>query len=489
MNTDSVTMIQTTQNKVIRHITLIILSIVVLGLAGKAWAQDAVTPIDFKTAENGNGAGEPVATLDFEEDGAGADWSWATFENADNPALEIIDNPDASGINTSEKVAQFTARAEGQRWAGTRGTAPTKFIFNEEERTISIMVWKSEISDIGIKLETASNWSQGELKVANTKTEEWEEIVIDFSAFENPPEGEAFNGISVFPDFKGEGVDREQDEIVYFDNIAFNGFATVEDDANGETQVPELAAPTPTHDESDVVSVFSNAYTDVEGTNFDPRWGQATQVQIIDVDGSSVLRYSNFTFQGTELSPAIDASEMTGIRLDMWTADATAVSFTIISPGPEERLYALDITPGEWVTYHIPLSYFENVDLTDIIQMKFDGGNGSQTIYLDNIYFYDDTPTSITEVDDRPNAFNLAQNYPNPFNPSTRIAFSVPEAGHVRLDVFDMIGQRVATIVNEHVNAGSHTVSFDADRLSSGMYLYRLQSGSFSQTNKMMLVK
>jgi hypothetical protein len=383
-------------------------------------------------------------------------------------------------------------RADGNRWAGTEGTPESTFLFDAETRTITIMVWKSEISDVGIKLETASNWAQPEIKVSNTKVNEWEELVFDFSGREFPPDGESFNGISVFPDFKDEGVDREEDVIVYFDNITFDGFVTTEDDngnGNGDDQVPAVAAPAPSHDADKVISIFSDAYTDVEGTNFNPGWGQSTQAQIIDIEENATLRYANFSFQGTELAPAIDASSMTHIHLAMWTADAETVNFTVISPGPEEKLYGLDVTHGEWVSYTIPLDHFDNVDLSNIFQLKFDGGNGSQTLYLDNIYFFDETPTSITEMDDRPTAFTLSQNYPNPFNPTTQIAFAVPETGHVRLEVFDMIGQRVATIVNENVTAGAHTVTFDASALSSGIYLYRLQAGTFSQVNKMMLVK
>ncbi|TVQ09115.1 MAG: glycosyl hydrolase family 16, partial [Balneolaceae bacterium] len=154
-----------------------------------------------------------VPAIDFEVDGNGADWDWVTFENIDNPALEFIDNPDASGINESARVAKFTARADGQPWAGTTGRDGTTFLFDEANRTITIMVWKSVISNVGIKLETASGWSQGEILVANTKVNEWEEIVLDFTGREYPPNGEMFNGISVFPDFQN----RDQENVIYFD--------------------------------------------------------------------------------------------------------------------------------------------------------------------------------------------------------------------------------------------------------------------------------
>lgn len=87
--------------------------------------------------------------------------------------------------------------------------------------------------------------------------------------------------------------------------------------------------------------------------------------------------------------------------------------------------------------------------------------------------------------------FALEQNYPNPFNPSTNIEFSIPNATPVQLDVFNVLGQRVATLVNgQTMTAGTHSVAFDASDLTSGMYIYRLQAGAnFSQTRTMMLLK
>lgn len=95
-----------------------------------------------------------------------------------------------------------------------------------------------------------------------------------------------------------------------------------------------------------------------------------------------------------------------------------------------------------------------------------------------------------------PSAFSLEQNYPNPFNPSTKIRYSIPsvtlsgvEGSRVQLKVYDVLGNEVATLVNEEKPAGSYEITFDASGLSSGIYLYKLTAGSFIQTRKMMLVK
>jgi len=88
-----------------------------------------------------------------------------------------------------------------------------------------------------------------------------------------------------------------------------------------------------------------------------------------------------------------------------------------------------------------------------------------------------------------PNSFSLEQNYPNPFNPVTMINFRLPEAGNVRLIVFDMLGRKVTTLVNEKLARGSYTFDWDAGNVPSGVYFYRLETGEFVEVKKMVLVK
>ncbi len=89
-----------------------------------------------------------------------------------------------------------------------------------------------------------------------------------------------------------------------------------------------------------------------------------------------------------------------------------------------------------------------------------------------------------------PEDFTLSQNYPNPFNPSTTLQFSLPEASQVRLEIFNLLGQKVSTLVaGDKLQAGWHSVQFDASNLSSGVYIYRIQAGEFVQTKRMLLIK
>ncbi|HUI63721.1 MAG TPA: T9SS type A sorting domain-containing protein [Bacteroidota bacterium] len=105
-----------------------------------------------------------------------------------------------------------------------------------------------------------------------------------------------------------------------------------------------------------------------------------------------------------------------------------------------------------------------------------------------DVYQFTATVTSIARST-APQTFSLEQNYPNPFNPSTTIRYSLGRAAHVRLTVFSLLGQQVATVVNGEQEAGSHEVKFDGRNFASGVYFYRLQAGSFAQTKKLMILK
>jgi len=98
--------------------------------------------------------------------------------------------------------------------------------------------------------------------------------------------------------------------------------------------------------------------------------------------------------------------------------------------------------------------------------------------------------TSVTDVSSGiPQSLELSQNYPNPFNPSTEIEIGLSEAGEVRLTVFDMLGRSVGYIVNDNLPAGRYSFSFDASNLTSGTYIYRLETHSETRTRKMTLIK
>ena len=165
---------------------------------------------------------------------------------------------------------------------------------------------------------------------------------------------------------------------LFVDNIYFY-------DNGSSSNGPAVAAPTPTKNPANVLSVFSDAYTNIPGTDFNPNWGQATAVTQVQIAGNNTLRYAGLNYQGIQLGSNQNVSGMDYLHLDFWTANSSSLNVYLISPGPKESPFALTVPTTGWSGVDIPLSAFSGVNLSDVFQMKFDG-NG--TIYLDNIFFY-----------------------------------------------------------------------------------------------------
>ena len=193
---------------------------------------------------------------------------------------------------------------------------------------------------------------------------------------------------------------------------------------------PMVDAPTPPAREAgDVISIYSDVYTNINVTNLNPGWGQAGAVDAAyDPTGAgtnTVLEYSNFNYQGTEFDAA-DASSMEFVHIDIWTADATDVKFSPINngTGAAEFLVNVPLVSGAWSSVDIAIADFTGMTWDSLFQMKFDGQGGvnPSTIYIDNVYFYKEPSTTsdiifITELAD-PND-NAAARYVEIYNGGT----------------------------------------------------------------------
>lgn len=100
------------------------------------------------------------------------------------------------------------------------------------------------------------------------------------------------------------------------------------------------------------------------------------------------------------------------------------------------------------------------------------------------------TYSKVVEVDfNYSNSYSLEQNYPNPFNPATSIRFNLPYAGNVKLGIYNILGEKIITLVNEYKGPGVYTIIFDANGLNSGMYIYKIETNGFIQSHKMTIIK
>jgi hypothetical protein len=159
--------------------------------------------------------------------------------------------------------------------------------------------------------------------------------------------------------------------------------------------IPPLttAAPTPpARIASDVMSVYSNAYTPVPGTrNYNPGWGQSTSVTYETIGADNLLKYSNLNYQGTDFGSNIDVSGMTYVHIDVYTTNETSLNFYLISTNTGERPIALTpLTQNGWNSYDIPLTSYTSqsgFSLASLFQFKM-VGSGGKTIYVDNMYFW-----------------------------------------------------------------------------------------------------
>lgn len=151
------------------------------------------------------------------------------------------------------------------------------------------------------------------------------------------------------------------------------------------------APPQPVRDVANVISIFSDAYANIEGTDFYPNWGQATTYNQIALNGNSIIQYGNLNYQGVQFGATVDASQMEFLHIDVWTADEN-VSLDIfpISIATGEKSVQKNPVAGQWNSYNIPLSDFtsQGLSMDDIHQFKFVGTPAGKTIFIDNIYFY-----------------------------------------------------------------------------------------------------
>jgi hypothetical protein len=240
---------------------------------------------------------------------------------------------------------------------------------------------------------------------------------------------------------------------VYVDNVFFynNGGATPSE--------PTTAAPVPTFNADDVISIFSDTYANVEGTDFYPDWGQATVVSQVSIEGNNTLKYAGLNYQGIQLGSNQDVSAMSNLHLDFWSANSTLLNVYLISPGPVEGAYNLTVPTSGWTSLNIPLSAFSPVDLTNVIQIKFDG-NGD--IFIDNILFNlsGTTPTEPTTAAPTPS-----------FNATNVISvFSDTYTNLEGTDFYPGWGQ--TTVVSEVSIAGNNTLKY------AGLNYQGIQLGS-----------
>lgn len=158
---------------------------------------------------------------------------------------------------------------------------------------------------------------------------------------------------------------------------------------------PINPAPTqPSRYDADYVSIFSAAYNDVPGTDFNPDWGQSGQgssYAMFNLNGDDMLQYINLSYQGVQFGQTVDVSQMEFLHIDVWTNDVSQIKIFPISISTGEQQVTQDLVADQWNSFNIPISAFtdQGLSMADIHQFKFEGEPwAAGTVFIDNVYFY-----------------------------------------------------------------------------------------------------
>jgi hypothetical protein len=430
-----------------------------------------------------------TSPIDFEPDGNGADFGWAVFEIPEGESIDLTieANPVTDGINTSATAAKMDISYSTEATWGQAGTETDNpgmemglWSFNETNALVTVQVYQEGFaSPVAIKFANPTFGAELETVVQNTVADEWVELTFDMS----PLIGSGLAPFSQFIFFPSYGP-RETGHVVWFDNVTFGSLPPAPGD-------PDVAAPDPTIDEANVISVYSETYMTNTVTNFNfVAFNGGVQISQVDIEGDGNLagKLENLDFYGAGWD-AVDLNDFEFVHLDYWSTTSTAFNFYLIDqtsaiPGgnPAEPRYSFGpagdepVVQGEWVSVTIPLQHFLDYDagefeydLNDIFQYKFDG-NG--TIFFDNIYFSFNPMSVSNEEVAGINAFP---------NPSTEVWNVTSDyASIVEVRVFNILGQVV-----ESLSPNSNQAQINASALEDGIYIAEIRTSQGTRTIKL----
>jgi len=289
-------------------------------------------------------------------------------------------------VGTDEELGQVIQfNTTGSVVAGMAPTAPvdvSAFVDGTVHFDLKMTAAPAATEDWKLKIE-GTGAAGLELSIDTPTLDTWVHYSIALAQFGDLSQMDNF---MIFPSYQ-ENAGAEYS----VDNITFSTEAPAV--AEEPDPAPEVAAADPTALDANVISIFSDVYTDIADVNFNPAWSQTTVHTIEEVvAGNSVLKNANFNYQGIDFAGTPqDVSGLTSFHVDFWTdnaEDAGAISIKLVSnPGPSAVETEIVLTPnkGNWVSLDIPLTDFSPVDLTDVSQIVL---VGTGIVYFDNLYFH-----------------------------------------------------------------------------------------------------
>lgn len=325
--------------------------------------------------------------------------------------VSVVADPEDGG--THGQVGKIVEDAGGLAWQNAQLLMTTNYFdLSGSNKTISFDYYSTVASGGLLKIEQPLGTGAATLEVAfSTSGNGWETINVDFSSV---GAADQYKLLVFFPGIgNGNGVTNE---ITYVDNISgVVGAAIVSE------PLPTVSAPVPTHAEADVISIYSDSYTNVSVDTYKTDWSACGAVSDVEIDGNFFKSYADLNYAGInhEAAKSINATGMTHIHVDVWTAGATTFKVKLVDFGAggiwgggddtEHEVVVTPITLEEWNSIDIPLSEFTGLASMANLSQTIISADPIKTVNIDNLYFYNDNTTSVSHMDEK--ALKL---YPNP---------------------------------------------------------------------------
>ncbi|WP_397363056.1 T9SS type A sorting domain-containing protein [Olleya sp. R77988] len=306
---------------------------------------------------------------------------------------------DAAPDNAANQVGKIDLTAGGDVWKGIFVRPQSYYIDLTTTKTVSVNVHSTTPLYLKGKIQ-ASTSAQGDIELPSAEAHTgsgWQTLTFTFTG----ATGE-WNEFVLFANVDSAGSFIDPAVLattVYIDDItAVQGSAIPAPPAG-----PTVAAPTPpARDPLDVISIFADpAYSNIANVDYNPNWGQsgfgsADSAYDVASTGDLAIHYPSFNYQGIDFNGAQDISAMEYLHVDIWTAGTVAPNVYVISSGAEIA-HPIPNVDGSWQSLDIPVAGITG-DLTSAIQFKFDGGSGTDIIYVDNLYFWKDPAAAGTDA-------------------------------------------------------------------------------------------
>lgn len=418
------------------------------------------------------------------------DYELRTFGGAE---IQLVDDP----TDSDNTVAEFVRTANALSFAGAVVADSSGFAepipFEENATTMSVRVWTPEAgTPVRLKVENAENAAVSvETQVRSTKAGEWEILVFDFSrqaaGTQEIDLSATYNKAAIFFDF---GTENDPNAVTYYwEDLAFGG---------------EAAAPISLPVTFDMdIDYELNAFEGAESRLVaDPEDPDNTVAEFVRTAGAGVPAGVTVADQSGFDQPIPFTAGMTTMSVRVWTPMAgTPVRLKVEKAGDPTvsvETQTVSTRSREWET--LTFDFADEAMGTAALNLNseytkasifFDfgreGAATATTYYWENLAF-GAMATSVEDVLTESGA-RLLQNAPNPFRTSTMIQFSTPYSEHVEINVYNVLGQRIATLIDGPLPGGDHSVTMDASGLASGVYIYRLRVGSESVTRSMVVAR